>query len=218
MSGEAKDLILGKFSFNGDEFEDYAEDLPPGACQGMLACQDGFVEVHEEIKKSHAEYGARAGITDADVNTLDECSHRIERLDIILPAMAKALEVLTETRYKLEDQRQRIVLNSATSVDRRAKRDPKLLAVYERTRVYRSAAAKKALKTKAKKGEQKPAPTGTDPPKPATTEAGTKPATPDVLPKPGTQAAVAKPAAPQTVTKPAAPQAVTRPGTPQITA
>jgi hypothetical protein len=75
-----------------------------------------------------------------------------------LPALLKAVEVLTETRYLLDDKRQHIVLDAAQAVDRRAKSNPDLVAKYEKTRAYRSAVAKKAVKTKEKNaaGEQAP--------------------------------------------------------------
>ena len=50
----------------------------------------------------------------------------------------------------LDDKRQRIVLDAAQAVDRRAKKNDVLLARYQMTREYRSAVAKKALKTREK--------------------------------------------------------------------
>ena len=67
--------------------------------------------------------------------------------------MEKFLEVMQETRAVLEDKRQRIIYNVASSVDRREKETPGLQAKYEKTRAYRSAIAKKAVKTRLKNAE-----------------------------------------------------------------
>ena len=56
--------------------------------------------------------------------------------------------VQAKPELQLLDQRHRILLNGSKSVDRRAGKNPSLLAKYEKTRAYRSAIAKKALKTK----------------------------------------------------------------------
>ena len=172
MAGDPKNPVLGQFTFDGSEFEEYGRDLAPGDCQGMLPTREGFLEVCQEIIANQAEWGAKAGIPEQEANDLVTCNARIARIDVFLPAFLKAAEILTETRYQLDDKRQRIALNSAQSVDRRAKKDPELLAKYEKTRGYRSAIAKKALKTKAKNAEaedtsasETPAP----PPTPAST-------------------------------------------------
>jgi hypothetical protein len=62
--------------------------------------------------------------------------------------------MLTETRYVLDDKRQRIILDAAQAVDRRAKKSDDLFARYQKTREYRSAIAKKGLKTREKKVQQ----------------------------------------------------------------
>jgi hypothetical protein len=156
---------LKSFHIDGSEFEAYAEDLPPGGLQGFLFTQEGFLEVCNEMISAHAEYGAMAGISDGDITDLGQINERVARIDVFLPAYLKAGEVLTETRAKLDDKRQRIILDGAASVDRRAGKHPVLLAKYQKTRVYRSVIAKKGLKTKAKNAqlaagaaeEQKPA-------------------------------------------------------------
>jgi hypothetical protein len=54
----------------------------------------------------------------------------------------------------LDDQRQKLIFNIAQSVDRRGKATPSLLGTYALTREYRSAAAKKAVKTRQKNAEE----------------------------------------------------------------
>jgi hypothetical protein len=153
MMGDPKNPVVGTFVFDGAEFDAYAVDLPPGACQGMLATREGFLELCQEIAANQAQWGAKAGIPEQDATDLVTCNAQIARIDIFLPAFLKAAEILTETRYMLDDKRQRIALNSATSVDRRSKRDPELLAKYQTTREYRSVIAKKALKTREKNAD-----------------------------------------------------------------
>jgi hypothetical protein len=119
-----------------------------------VSTQDGFMEICNEILAAHATNGKTAGVPDGDVADLAECNARIARIDIFLPVYLKAAEILEETRAKLDDKRQRIVLNATKSVDRRAGQNPTLLAKYEKTRTYRSAIAKKGLKTKAKNASQ----------------------------------------------------------------
>ncbi|HLM74375.1 MAG TPA: hypothetical protein VK459_16835 [Polyangiaceae bacterium] len=172
MASDPKNPVVGDFVFDGSEFKAYAEDLPPGACQGMLTAREGFLDAAQEILTNHAAFGAKAGVPDQDAADLATCNERIARIDVFLPALCKAIEVLTETRYVLEDRRQRIVLDAAKAVDRRAIKNPELLARYEKARAYRSAAAKKAVKTKEKNAAAEQAPAA---PSDAHTDAGAPP-------------------------------------------
>ena len=153
MAGDPKNPVVGTFLFDGVEFSEYAVDLPPGGCQGMLPTREGFPEVCKELLAHQAEWGLKAGITEQELSDLVTSNDRVGRIDAFLPALVKAVEVLTETRYMLDDKRQRIALNAAQSIDRRMKSCPDLLAKYQLTREYRSAIAKKALRTKARNAE-----------------------------------------------------------------
>ena len=146
--------VLGQFVFDGAEFVSYAVDLPPGACQGMLPTREGFQEACNELIAAQAAWGAKAGIPDSEITDLTTANERVARIDAFLPAFMKAVEMLTETRYMLDDRRQRIVMDAAQSVDRRSGKVPELNAKYETVREYRSAIAKKGLKTKEKNAEQ----------------------------------------------------------------
>lgn len=187
MPGPSNTPVFGRFVFDGSEFDDYAKDLPPGGCLGMLTAREGFLEVCEEMLAAHAEWGAKAGIANQEISDLQTVNTRIARIDIFLPAFIKAAEILTETRYALDDQRQRIVFDAAQSIDRRVKRHPELLARYERTRAYRSAIAKKALRTRARNAEAPPAGENKPQKPPTPTPATTTPATP-ATPAPATPA------------------------------
>ena len=119
----------------------------------MIPTREGFLEVCQELLTHHAEWGSKAGIPDQDIADLTTLNARVARIDAFLPAFLKAAEILTETRYLLDDKRQRIVLDAAKAVDRRAKKAPELFASYQKTREYRSAIAKKGLKTKEQNAE-----------------------------------------------------------------
>jgi hypothetical protein len=146
--------VIGQLVFDGAEFYIYVVDLPPGGCQGMLATRAGFNEVCAELVANQAAWGSKAGIAPDEVTDLTTANERIARIDAFLPPMLKAVEMLTETRYMLDDRRQRIVLDAAQSVDRRSLKQPELNAKYQMTREYRSVIAKKGLKTKAKNAAQ----------------------------------------------------------------
>jgi hypothetical protein len=161
---DPKNPIVGQLAIDGQEFEDYGVDLPPGGCQGMLATREGFENVCKELIANHPAWSAKAGIPDQEIDELKLINERIARIDIFLPAFEKAVEILTETRYMLDDKRQRIVLDAAQAVDRRAKKNDDLYARYQKTREYRSVIAKKGLKTKAKNAEMQSDTSSTDGP------------------------------------------------------
>ncbi|NUQ76794.1 MAG: hypothetical protein HUU21_24930 [Polyangiaceae bacterium] len=158
MAGDPKNPVVGDFVFDGSEFAAYTQDLPHGACQGMLTAREGYLDAAGELIVNQPAFGAKAGIHDQEITELATCNERIARIDAFLPALLKAVEVLTETRYLLDDRRQRIVLDAAKSVDRRALKNPDLLAKYEKVRAYRSAAAKKAVKSREKNAAEIPQP------------------------------------------------------------
>src|SRR5262245_7173275 len=106
MSGDPKNPVVGDLVFDGSEFAPYVVDLPPGACQGVLTTREGFSLVCQELLTNQAVLGAMAGIADQEITDLETTNARIERIDVFLPALRKAVEILTETRYKLDDQRQ----------------------------------------------------------------------------------------------------------------
>jgi hypothetical protein len=151
---DPKNPIVGQFVFDGQEFEAYAVDLPPGACQGMLTTREGFDDACNELIANHPAMSGKAGIAGSEIDDLKLTNERIARIDAFLPALLKAVEMLTETRYVLDDKRQRIILDAAQAVDRRAKKSDDLFARYQKTREYRSAIAKKGLKTREKKVQQ----------------------------------------------------------------
>jgi ribosomal protein L12E/L44/L45/RPP1/RPP2 len=152
MAGTPTNPENGDRVIDGSEFV-YLVDLTPKDLQGLRTAQEGLKEVLDEILSNHADWGGKAGLTAEEHAELVTTSERIARLDKFYGPLAKFTEMVEETRYLLEDKRQRVILNLASSVDRRSKNTPELLAKYEKTRTYRSAAAKKAVKTRQKNAE-----------------------------------------------------------------
>lgn len=153
MASDAINPQVGDRVFDGSEFV-YLKDTSPGDLQGTRTAQQGFGEVLMEIESNKQQWAAKAGMTPEDMANLTLLTDRIARIDVFIAPVRKFLEMLVETRYLLEDQRQRIVLNLGASVERRGKEIPELLAAFQKTREYRSAAGKKAAKTRKKAQEQ----------------------------------------------------------------
>jgi hypothetical protein len=129
---------------------DYLTDLPPGATVGFRTTQEGYSNVVVEILSNQSDYGVDAGITAADIAAVERDEQRIAEIDAVLPAVNKVAEMLLETRAQIDDERHRRISEIAALVDARsrARRNPELLARYEKTREYRSAVAKKAVATR----------------------------------------------------------------------
>jgi hypothetical protein len=119
----------------------------------MRTAQDGCDQVCKEILANHAEWGTKAGITAEDAAELEDINAKLARLDQFVQPVRKFLELLVETRYVLDDRKQKLIYTIAQAVERRGKEKPELLAKYQHTRAYRSAIAKKAVKTRHKNAE-----------------------------------------------------------------
>jgi hypothetical protein len=124
----------------------------------MRTAQDGCDEVCKEILANQADWGTKAGITAEDAADLEDINTKLARLDQFIQPVRKFLEMLVETRYVLDDRKQKLIYTIGQAVDRRGKEKPELLAKYQHTREYRSAIAKKALKTRNKNAEEASAP------------------------------------------------------------
>jgi len=126
-------------------------DLPDGETQGMRREQEGIAEVIGEISSAQKKWGKTAGVTSDEVATIVETTAQIAKLRAQRPAVAKLLEMIDETAALIEDKRDTVIRTIAESVDAKANTaGPELLAVYEKTRTYRSAPGVKAAKTRKK--------------------------------------------------------------------
>jgi hypothetical protein len=143
----------GDLAIDARAIASFVIDLPPGGMLGLRTEQDGYDEAVHEIIANQAKFGGTAGVTAADIEVLTTSDAQIAIIDRYLGPAAKLVELLTETRAKLDDARQRKVTTIANTVDLRAKdgRDEGLLAVYEKARSYRSVIGAKAAKTRQRK-------------------------------------------------------------------
>ena len=123
-----------------------------GGTEAGVAEVGGVVEEKREAAGDVGDGAQRAGVAGFVVGTQVPTGGRGSDLDRFLPAARKLVELLTETRAKLEDDRYQIISAVANMVDRRATRagNGDLLARYEKTRTYRSAIGVKAAKTREK--------------------------------------------------------------------
>jgi hypothetical protein len=133
-------------------------DVAPRELQGRRATQEGYADVVLEIQANQATWGTQVGITSDDIQFLGECDERVASIDEHLNRARKLVEVLEETRAMLDTARHVRISTIAAMVDARTRTrtDSSLLAVYEKTRAYRSAIAVKAAKTRRKNAEAEP--------------------------------------------------------------
>lgn len=150
MAQEIKYLSLNELLLDARHLQPRIRDLPNGARQGMRSEQPNFLQVIKEIIDNQPLYGEQVGVSPRNFQDLQSGMQFIAELDALLPSARKFLEVLEETRAYEMDQIQRMVSSIAYSVEGRAKayKDDELLARYEQTRAYRSAAGLKAARTR----------------------------------------------------------------------
>ena len=130
-------------------------DLEPGARQGLRVATEGFSDVADEIIDNQPIFGERAGISAKDAEAFIGAVERKRDIDKHLRVARKIVEVLEETAALEDDQAQRQAFGFAQIIDARARayNDPEILARYEKTRAYRSAAGIKAARTRRRNEE-----------------------------------------------------------------
>jgi hypothetical protein len=135
---------------DASEVAEFAVDLGPGGLRGMRNEQPGLREAINEISSSQAECGEQAGINAADIRELETARERIALIDKFLQPSKKMVEKLTETRATLVDECERKISAIAANIETRAKGkgNKSLLATYQTTLAYRSAAALKGVHTR----------------------------------------------------------------------
>ncbi len=157
MANDPTNPLVGERHIDASEL-DFLVDVEPSALQGLLTAQANFAEVQKEVDGHVAAWGEAAGLPAGDVARLSVLNQRIARIDAFLAPAKKLAEMLHETRCLLEDERQHIILDLGAAVERRGKKKPELLAKFAETRAYRSAAGKKAAKTRKKNAAAAEAP------------------------------------------------------------
>lgn len=155
MPNDPKNPQVGELSIDLTDMQSYLVDLPEGGTVGLMPEKEGFAKVKGEIIANQPGWGGKAGVTVERFNQFMTLNEQIATIDARLPAVAKLYEMLTETRAKLCDQRERVINGIAASAERAAEidKEPELLGKYQETRNYRSAIAVKAVKTRKKNEE-----------------------------------------------------------------
>lgn len=141
---------VGTLVIDCSSMADLLLDLAPGERSSKHLTHEGFAEAVLEIVSNQADFGAEIGITTRDIDSLTQANEQVARLDAVLPAARKLVEMLSETRHALDHKRHRQISDLAAIIDvrSRAESTPELRARYEKTRAYRSATANRAVATR----------------------------------------------------------------------
>ncbi len=168
MAKDPKNPVVGDLAIDCSLLADLMIDLPPGAMVGMRREQRGLDALLSEVAANQKTLGTRAGILDADAQALAKLTDKILLVRKYKEPLRKLLELVTETEAALDHQRHQLISNMAASVEQRAKMpgNEDLRSLYRATREYRSALAKKAVKTRSKLKPSEPAVPVAGPPAP----------------------------------------------------
>jgi hypothetical protein len=134
-------------------------DLAPGVLKGARAEQEGFPEVKQELDHAIPLYGDAAEIHPAIHKRIVTQTEVIEKLRVKEAELFKLLEIVRESRGRLENNREDDISAIGTKAEEMAAKGkkPELLAHFEKTIRYKSQIAEKALETRKKNEEAKAA-------------------------------------------------------------
>jgi hypothetical protein len=152
----------GPFHISLDDVKDELIDLPDGAMKGLRAEQDGMAGVVAELANSMPAYGDEAGISPKVYARFVDSTDKLHKLRKHEMELAKALEVVRETRAKKEHDRENDISMIVDSVKSTAQRtgDKPLTAAFEKTLTYNAQIAEKAARTRRKNAAAKAEPKG----------------------------------------------------------
>ena len=147
----------GPFILNLEDVKDDLIDLHDGALKGLRAKKNGLPRVLDELARSMAARGEEAGVSLRVYTSIVESTGKIETLEGHERELEKALEVVRETRRKLEHDREHNISMIADVVRSTAQRtgDTALLAAFEETIRYHGQIAAKAAQTRRKNAAAK---------------------------------------------------------------
>jgi hypothetical protein len=142
--------MFGELAVDATDLEPDLVDLPERGRVGMQREQPGCNVAEAEVEANHEKFGERAGVTSLTVQEMRASRQRLTRIRERLHAARKLVEILEESEAFHDDRLQRLLYTVANTVEMHAKAlgDPELLARYEQTRAYRSAVAKKGVRTR----------------------------------------------------------------------
>ncbi len=155
MVNDPKQPIVGELSVDASDLT-FLVDIEPGARLGMRVAQPGIEAVVAEITANWTVNGGDGVVPESTYRELVKAVDRIAMIDARLPAARKLVEMMEETRALYDDQRERIISAVANFAEGQAKAlgDSHIAARYEKTRTYRSAAAKKGVRTRRRNEAQ----------------------------------------------------------------
>lgn len=125
-------------------------DLAPNALKGARGPQPGHSEVLEELEHAMPRYGEAAEIHPSIYQRVVQGTGAIERLRVKENALSKLLEVVRESRGRLENNVEDDISAIGAQAEDKGTRgkEPALLAHFEKTIKYRSQIADKAAATR----------------------------------------------------------------------
>lgn len=135
-------------------------DLPPGGKQKLRTEKEGMDGVIQELASAvPSAAGAAAGVPMEAYKLFVETTDDIAKLRAARAIVDKLAEVLDETEAKKVHERENalgLIVDAVTSNARR-KKEPSLLAPFDKTLAYNAQIADKAARTRRKNAEAKKA-------------------------------------------------------------
>jgi hypothetical protein len=143
----------GPLTIDLSNVQDALVDIPPGGLKGARAEQPGMDEVIKRLADAVPKHGDDADIPPKVYERFVERTDLLAKLREHELSLAKALEVCTETRTKLENDREDDVTALSKAVRGAAKKNPGIVAPFEALLAYNAQIAEKAVHTKQKKAK-----------------------------------------------------------------
>ncbi|MDI3283634.1 hypothetical protein [Polyangium sp. 15x6] len=155
MSNVAAKPYPGPFEFSLKNCEADLVDLAPGAMAHLRFEHDGLADVFAELAQSIPALGEDAGNLPKVHQRILDANVSIDKLAVHEVVLAKALEVVRESRAKKVHERENDIAAIVDSVKSTARRggDEAVLAAFEKTIKYNAQVAEKAAKTRRKNAE-----------------------------------------------------------------
>lgn len=152
----------GSLTVDLTDVKDDLVDLAPNALKGARGPQPGHSEVLDELTHAMPAHGETAEIHPSIYQRVVHGTGAIERLRAKENALSKLLEVVRESRGRLENNVEDDISAIGAQAEDKGTRgkEPDLLAHFEKTIKYRSQIADKAAATRKKGESGTPAPEG----------------------------------------------------------
>lgn len=139
-------------------------DITPEHMLKLIRIREGLGDAAGDILRLTPEDIDRIGLNPGDVQRAFSLIEQYERLEALLPAAAKLLEMITETRAVRAHELSLLFGEIASQARRRGERDPRgaeIMGPLANLFAYQYGPAQKAVATRAKgkgKGAEEPAP------------------------------------------------------------